>query len=137
LIRGGIEAVGNTRPRRHPDVDAGLLRRLPGARVDGKRHRAAVVHVAVAREIRRLTDVHVLARLVLPEDVEDRLLDLFPRHRRLHPHEPHGGQEAVHVLLQPEDVQLLVRGVPVGRRPSKTDPPYFTAVDWTWMRASA
>src|SRR4029079_19005557 len=65
LDPGWHRAVGDTRPRRHPDVDAGLLGRLPRARVDGERYRAAVVHVAVAGEIGRLADVHVLARLVL------------------------------------------------------------------------
>jgi hypothetical protein len=67
--------------------------------------------------------VHVLARLILPEDVQDRPLDLLARQRVLHPHEAHRPQEAVGVLLQPEDVELLVGRVPVGPEPLEDRPP--------------
>ena len=128
VVRGALDAgrhgpVGDARPRRHADGDAGLLRRLPRAGVDRERDGAGVVHVPVAGEIGGLPDVHVLARLVLPQDVQDRPLDLLARQGMLHPHEPHRAEEAVDVLLQPEDVELLVGRVPVGPEPFEDRPP--------------
>ena len=97
-----------------PAFAVALRGRASTASADGP----GAVHVAVARRDRpsagcaRPRAVSFFRRT---SRIESPML--FAGERVLHPHEPHRAEEPVDVLLEPEDVELLLGGVPVGAEP--------------------
>ena len=69
---------------------------------------------SIAAAIGERADVGVFARFVCAQQIDDRLFESLHIVGLVEADELHGIPEAVHVLVETEDVELVVVGVPVG-----------------------